>query len=164
MDTRSTTESIEDRLAVVRCVIYDDNPRNTVFRIVILSKYDRIRIAFETDIVWSGRNWDLSRTVKHWRLDHHQTPLSDWIDFGSPFDEVYRLAVSKPGQMYICRASAPEVPIPPTRPDILPLLTAVLGRISDTKPSDWSYELFRRFGGLLAEIMEKIRADLPNSF
>lgn len=158
MDTRSTAESIENRLAVVRCIIEDANPHATYFRIVILAKYDGIRHSFETELSWSGRTWNLSRVKKHWRLDHHNTPLVEWIKFGSIFDGVFQLAVTKPGQVYICKSSAPDEPISPSRPDILPILTAILGKISDTKPSDWTYALYERFSGLLAEILEEVRS------
>jgi hypothetical protein len=157
MDTRSTTESIEERLAVVRCIIEDGNPRETYFRIVILAKYDGIRHSFETEVSWSGRSWNLSRVKKHWRLDHHNTPLAEWIKFGSIFDNVFQLAVTHVGQVYICKSSAPDESISPARPDMLPILTAILGKISDTKPSDWTYILYDRFSGLLAEIMEDVR-------
>jgi hypothetical protein len=157
MDTKSPAESIEEGLAVVRCVIEDDNPRMTYFRIVILAKHHGIRYSFETELCWSGRRWNLSQVKKHWRLDHHNTSLVEWIKFGSIFDGVYQLAVTKPGQVYICKSSAPDEPISPSRPDILPILTAILGKISDTKYSDWTYALYERFSGLLAEILEEVR-------
>jgi len=160
MNTRSFAETTEGSLAIVRGVIDDSDPKKSNLRIIIITKHHSIRYSLETQMPYSGRNLDLARMEWFWRTDYNENTLAEWIKFGSPFDDVYQLAVTKPGQVYICRSSAPDEPISPARPDILPLLTAVLGRISNAERSDWTYELYNRFSGLLAEILEDVRRSI----
>ncbi len=162
MDKRSSAESIEERLVIVRGIIDDSNPNRTTIRIIIITKHNGTRYLFEMEMSYSGRNLSFPRMEQHWTLDNNHTPLPKWVQFGSKFfgskfNDVFQLVVTRPGQVYICRTSAPDESISPVRHHpILPLLAAILGRISNNaRPKDDTFLLYSRFSRLLAEILEE---------